>query len=367
MAGADPVQKNKPAAQGDSEGRTKIYLAVGVLVALAVLSVAIAPRGSGISRCNSALFQQSRDTCLQAIALSTGNSSICGQMTGYYADQCYQAIAQNTSNANLCANIRSSAAATSCYTGIANATRDIHTCLEIANSTGADACVYAMAVEYSNSSACSLMELNNVSLACRASVRLDYALMQRNPSICSAITSNNNTNVTYSAVSHSDLAAYPGVSLNISQALEYSSFINATAGARDICYFALAYQSQAPSDCSSIKQSNLSTVCTRSISAIANYSAARSSSATVNFTALMNQCNGQLDQQQCQYGVLYIEALQYRNVTYCKGIGAPYSYQCYYGVAQETNDTSYCSYIDNATLNSACVGSVSGLYAVNQS
>lgn len=370
MAGPDPIpkQKARAAGHGGVEDRTRIYLVVGVLVALAALSVLLAPRGTGVSRCGSALFQQSRDTCIESVAVSTGNSSLCGQLGGLYADQCYQVIAQNTTNASLCGKIGSEAASASCYTSIANATGSVRDCLSIGNSTYADACVYGLAVAGSNSSACSLMGLGNGSQACIASVSLDRALGRRNSSACSGITSNDNSSIAYEAVGHSDLSAYPGVSLNISQAMEYASFLNVTMGARDVCYFALAYQSLTPSDCGEISQGNLSTVCAKSVSYLINSSTAVHANATVNFTALMNQCAAQPQNgQQCRYGVFYIEALQYRNVTYCRSIAAPYSYQCYYGVAQETNNTSYCSYIDNATLNSACIGAVSGLYAVNQS
>jgi hypothetical protein len=362
----DGKDSEKETGRQHGENRLIAYVAVAILVALAAVSMLFSSGqgGSSISHCNSYAFQQDRDSCLESLAASTSNASLCASLPSSYADGCYQAIAQNTSNTSICGRISSQSLQGQCYMDQAYSRMDPGICMMI-NGSSADACIYKLAAQMHNSTACSLIP-NSSAQVCYAAVYLGEAIEQGSGAVCSRIVSDNSTAVAESALENVNMSQYYGVDINLTQTLEYDALSSYTIGARDLCYVSVAYRTGNSSYCGYAQDKNLSESCNTTISYALSGSAAVVNS-TANFTALLNSCNGQTDSQQCTYGVFYVEAVQSKNVSYCKHIPAPNSYQCYYAMASENNDTSYCSYIGNATLNNDCVSAVDGLFAVNSS
>lgn len=348
-------------AENDRKLRVYAGIAIGIL-ALAALSSLLVPSGTGQSRCGSIVSQGGKYGCIESAAVSSRNSSLCGSLPGSYADQCYLAIAENTSNQRLCGKINGSNASGECYVYIANYTKDPQLCSS-AGSAFESQCAYHIAVMTNNSEACSLVNGTAGQMECNATIEFAKALQYGKPAYCAGIESDNSSYVAYGMLQNVSLSSRFGLELNITRMEEYSIFLNSTIGARDLCYLGMAYQYGNSTYCSYLQDGNLSDACMSSVSP-AQTSAANNGSATLNASVIHSLCsNAGANATTCQYGYMSLEALQTGNLSICKGIPSPYSYTCFYYIARKYNDTAYCNYISNATLNSACIGDIQGLYS----
>ncbi len=344
-------------AHDEYVGRLRAYgLVAAIIIVLAIVSFAVAPSGSGIAGCRSILFGTSQP-CVESLAIETLNSTMCAGLHPAYANQCYLAIAQNTSDQELCRRINGSVAAGQCYLYIANSTKDPALCSMVNGSAGSE-CAYSIAVETNDTSACPGGSGTGAGKECASTIYMNDAVKTGNAALCSEITSSNESNDTYGIIINSSLGKYPGLALNITQILEYGAITNATVGAMGICYTSVAMRTGNESYCNYVQGSALGNACTEYF-----IRSNQSKSGSFNATALMGYCNqAGANSTTCKYGLETVEAYDSGNLTICKGIPAPYSYNCYYYLAEKYNDSSYCNYIANSTINGACVGDVSGLY-----
>ncbi len=360
MAYKDSKKAN--VGQEDKDERLRLYAAGAlVLAVLAAISVLLIPSSSSaVSRCNSLLFQQDRYECIESAAVSTHNSTMCGSLYGAYADSCYMSIALNTTNPQLCGKINSTAVSDECYIYVANYTSNPSLCSKVGGALGSE-CAYHMAVDTNDTQACALVNGTAGQLECRSTIYFNNAIGHGSASSCASIYTNNDTTSSEGILQNSSIGRYAGLSFNITKILEFAVFQNQTVGARDICYTGLAYESHNSTYCKFIQNSNLTSVCTEGSAIHASYGSMGSNS-TLNMTALLNSCNGQPDAAECRYSYMSLDALETGNVTICKNIPSGYSSTCWYYLAEKYNSTSYCSYISNTTLNTACVGDIEGLY-----
>ncbi len=339
----------------------KYAAAAVIILALALVSVLAVPhQSSGTSRCNSLLLEQDKYGCVESVAVSTRNSTACALLPSSYSDSCYASIAINTSDPRLCGLINSTNLSDGCYVHVANYTHDISICGYASQPAGSE-CAYGMAVEEGNASACSLVRGYGGQLECESTIYFDIALKNSSQSYCTRIRTNNDTAMAEGMLQNSSLGSYTGLGFNITQAIEFSAYYNGTMGARDMCYASLAYKSGNSTYCSLIQNNGLSNICTKQ-SAAGTQSSMGTANSVVNVTALLNSCSGQQNEAACRYQYMTVAALQTDNVTLCKEIPAAYSATCFYYLAVKYNDTAYCSYIENTTLNTACVGDIEGLY-----
>ena len=364
---ADSDSKTARAAKAENDERLRLY-AVGVvaLVVLAIISVLLIPSsGSGVvARCNSLLLQQDRYGCVESAAITASNGTMCGTLTGSYRDSCYLSVAMNTTNLAFCGRINSTNASNECYMYFANYTDNPSVCEEIGGALGSE-CAYHIAVATNSTGDCSFVNGTRGRLDCNATVDFDNAVRYDNSSYCAGIYSNNDTATSEGILQNSSAGRYPDLSLNITQMLlEITAYHNQTMGARDLCYTSLAYKSHNSTYCSGILNASLNSLCSSETAGSASGKNA-STNSTLNMTALLNSCNGQANATVCRYTYMYLNAEMTGNVMMCKNIPSNYSslsFQCFYNLAEKYNSTSYCGYITNSTLNSACVGVVEGLY-----
>ena len=351
----------------ESDRRVMVFALAGALVLLAAVSFLFIPRGTGVKACNSTLVLQNRYSCIESLAISEGNGTMCSLLQEPYADNCYQTIAMNTSNAVMCGYISSNGTAAACYSYIGESRDNASICGQIrGNATSAGACIYHVAAVTEDAGLCSIISGHNKALSCYSTVYLEKAVYSSNLTACAYIASNNDTNITEYALQNANLSRFPGVDANITTYLEKTAFLNATLGARDACYMSLAFSTGNSIYCGYTQGRNLSASCRLAFSQKSK--ANTNAISTANFTALLGMCSGQSNQTQCTDGVLYLEAVETRNVSICGKLSQADTYghyQCYYAMAKEYNNTRYCSYITNSTLNSDCVLAVEGAFNVN--
>lgn len=348
-------------AENDRKLRLYAGAALGI-VALALLSLLLVPSGTGVARCSSIALQGGKSSCIESVAIASRNSSLCGSLSGAYAGQCYLSIAENTSNQRLCGRINDSNASSECYVYIANYTKDPQLCSS-AGSAFVSQCAYHIAVMTNSTAACRLVNGTAGQLECNATIDLAEALHHDNPAFCASIRTSNNSSAAYGVLQNVSLSGYLNLVTNITQLEEYSIFLNRTISARDFCYLGIAYQYKNSTYCNYVQDNNISDACL----AYANTDSGRAanrSNATLNASVIHTLCStGGANATSCQYGYMALEALQTGNLSICKGIPSPYSYTCFYYIARKYNDSAYCNYINNATLNSACIGDIQGLYS----
>lgn len=353
-----PIDKNKTEME---KLRPYILIAI-VLVALAFLSTFIVDFVAKPGVCSSA-YQQQNYNCIEQLAYATSNAQICSSLPSSYANQCYLSISENTKNESVCQRASDVNVSSECTMFIANATMDPGLCGNLQQDDMAE-CIDRIALEEGQPGLCTRLASENSSSLCLNAVYFNDAISNLNGSYCRLMTENNSMDTTFASLElAAESAKYNYV--NITQVLDYAALANVSIGARDACYLSLAYVSGDKSYCAYASNAT-STLCGTVAADFGTTSTANTTEA-VNYTALMNSCTQAESYTQCNDTIGYMIAVGEKNLTKCGKLSTNYAYQCYYGLAQEFNNTSYCSYIKNYTLNNECVLSISSSYIANQS
>ncbi len=332
-------------------GRIMPYAAIAImLVLLALISQALVRSPSAWEACGNANTQQSY-SCLQQLAYSASNASVCARLPGQYASQCYFAVGEKTRNATICRMAYDSNDTAGCIAFVANATKDPRLCSSIGAGSVAG-CVDPLAVASMNMSACGLIPEQSQRSLCLAAVGINSAVNGLNQSYCSRIQSNSNTSQTLAAL---DLVSLSNrLYSNFTQVFGYVAISNATFGARDMCYVSLAYATSNRSYCALVS-GNVSGLCNFTA---AHFKVSYNTTSATNYTAFLNLCYQQGGGSGCNSTAQYLKAVSARNMSDCTGLSSAYSWQCYYTLAQLYNNTKYCSYISNATFNNQCISAI---------
>ncbi|MDE1851380.1 MAG: hypothetical protein KGH69_01670 [Candidatus Micrarchaeota archaeon] len=335
--------------------KLRLYGAVVIIIlALAALSFLLSPGGSAADRCMSSPLIGNRYSCIETLAFATGNSTLCSSLPSATADQCYGAMAQNLSDATLCGKISDSNASGSCFESLAIATGNYTLC-SYAPQAVKDSCLMTMSAASNSSAICDGISDPLGRSECSSSIYLSLAVKSGNVSYCSSVMQRSNYSVTNRIVS--DAAASHGANLTLAPILNYYEFGNVTIGARDFCIASVAYQSKNLSYCSGAGNGTAVGIC----ASLVNDTLRSSSQAygTINYTQLIYSCyNSTGDYQSCNSTYMSLKAISTGNATICATLPTNYSYSCYSSLAQELNDSVYCSYIKNGTVSSACYTSL---------
>ncbi|MDE1824489.1 MAG: hypothetical protein KGI00_00115 [Candidatus Micrarchaeota archaeon] len=331
--------------------RLRLYAAIVIAVAvIAVVSVVLAPHGSLLSRCLSTPISGNKYSCIETLALATGNSTMCGMLPNNTADNCYATLAHNQSNASLCGRISNQGSSSSCFVSLALSTDNYALCSQ-ASAAYRDDCLLQLAGKDLSSAVCDGISNATKRMECGSSVNLSGALKYGNSSYCQTVSPS--TNYTISSSIISDAETFSRVNASLSSVIDYYALANLSMSARDFCYTSVAYQHGNYSYCSGIGNSTVKGICaalanSTTVSRALNYT-------ELNYTALIYQCyNTTGDYQTCNSTYLTLKALRSRNLTICSTLPTNYSNNCYSSLAQEYNDSAYCSYIKNGTVSSAC-------------
>ncbi len=343
-----------------SQEKLRLYLAITILLAVfAVALYLITPNTRTKSGCLSFLTPTARYSCLGHLALSTRNATLCSIMPVAYADSCYKAVGTETLNYSICAGIHDPGYAASCAESIANTTGSAKPC-SVLNGTYRNGCVATSAVKLLNESYCAYASNASAAELCSSAVGVALSEKSGNASYCASVNNSIDPAVTGSILQYSGASGY--TLGNISTALgtplsylEYGSGFNLSA--RDICYLKLASKLHNGRYCSYIYNASAAGICNStfaSAASVANTSAA-------NYTQMLNGCSQKSVYMNSNYStlctesVLLYKAIETRNASVCKELGINLSSTCYTNLAQTYNDSQYCSYITNASENSACV------------
>lgn len=356
--------KNAPTNKAVT-GRDNIRLYViiaAALIAIALLSTFLADFSSRPGPCSEPFGHQNYN-CLAQIAYNTSNTTMCGSIPTYYSGSCYTAIAEKTDNQTLCTKTSDNLQSALCTTYIANKTDSPSLCSKL-NASFMTGCIDALAVSRGMPGLCVQISNSSSKNICLTAIYFSKAIGSSNASYCSDIVSNNDSNVTFGGLR---LSGGTGLKyVNITQMLTYASFGHAYIGARDACYLSMAYELSNNTYCGYVSN-NMTSVC--------NFTATRTSTMQnntaqnvnqLNYTAFMNVCIKQESYSQCSSVVNYIQSISTNNVSSCASLSGFYANQCYYSIAERYNNTKYCSYIQNATLNGQCILSITTGYSKNQ-
>ncbi len=347
-----PVQKGVEQGQ-----RFKLYLAITLILVGAALAVALIPKGTPLQRCNSLVFLQSKYSCISQLAISSSNASMCSYLPGNYSASCYSSIAENSSNASLCrySFAKDSAIGSECFAYFANMTGNVSFCANIIEPYKFN-CVTKLSVRSANVSSCSMLSAQNQT-ACSSAVYLSEAIAYRSASFCSLISSNMAQNAEMKAVENTPLLSLlGGVNGYNSYLFPYMlAMPNESISLRDLCYLYVAKESSNSSICNSISSSQLRQLCATECSRTNATHAALNASQVL---AACNETSAYMSKSQCITYLTITESIATHNLTWCKSLGPKYYDTCYSDFASAFKNSTYCSYITNATANSACLANL---------
>ncbi len=320
-----------------------IYIAATVaIMCIAFLFVLFGEHGSALQRCKGIILQPQRVSCLDALAGTEMNASICN-LIGYAQsrDSCVSGIAESTSSIALCSQLSDSGARADCVLKISESERNISDCALVDapyNST----CAYEIASEerFANVQDCASIQNETLRLTCTYLYDYGSALASDNASYCKPLTNVRNMSIM------AEIFNMGG--MNSSQLMSLST-INVTP--QNYCYYSLAMRTHDRSLCS-FMSGYMNAICSGALSntTIPN---------NVTGKTMCNYASSSWLKFMCEYGVLTAQAVQERNASVCMQISGnttvmQYQYACITAIAQKYKDVSYCNYISNATVNNDC-------------
>ncbi len=344
--------------------------AIGILLALTLVIYLLIPSGSAFERCRGIALSGYRYSCLENLAQSTGNYSICRYVPEPMANNCYSSIAEQEKNLSIC-NMASGQSNADCAIYIANSTDSYQDCAAL-NGTYLDRCDMGLAIRLENASICNGITDGANRTMCTSAISFEKAVVGENASYCTTVENNTNLNETglffaYLNAYGNKAYTYTNITDPISSII-LSQYVNASP--RDECYVDLAMKSHNQAYCSSISNQSLVQICAYySVAGSSTTIPAANSSLQLNFsenyTQLYQQCiDNKTLSQYCpsisqlkeQYMLYY--AILNKNASACASFNQSLGNYCYFSLAISYNQSSYCGYIQNGTANSACVEAV---------
>ncbi|MGC8662388.1 MAG: hypothetical protein ACP5RT_01220 [Candidatus Micrarchaeia archaeon] len=330
------------------KGKNNIILysiLVIILLILALVSTLLNQVKSPQQRCASIILPQEKASCFTSLAITTNNASVCENLNGSYLSSCYQILAYNTNSPNLCKNLLSlqPSSGINCIKHFANLTGNATLC-NLLPSADSQSCFFSAALTSNNKSLCNFVGAN--SSLCFSSLSFSNAIKYENLSSCNNVSQSTNTSFIYSLLSFSKNELNLTLSSFASSFISYGYKINA----KDLCVIDVASELRNTSICSKLDSFMANQLCLRVVSppsAISNY---------INYTALLDSCaNSGAFANICRESILISEAVATKNISICKSMNQSSSWNCFSSLAHATGNTSYCGYISNATINSACL------------
>ncbi len=357
--------------------KLRLYAAIAaVIAALAVVMAALqAPQRSAVGNCLGIALSSYRDSCIGALAYSTSNASLCGRMsTSEGSDLCLLNVSLENNNASSCGGISSQRTKDLCVYSIANRTNAPGLCATL-DSVTRDQCVTQLASKLREPGLCANASGSYAASVCTSAAELSIAYATSNSLLCGLVGNSTDPSTVSNITAYPDAYASSSSQGNylsgrgIESPFNFVQFLpNVTYSARDMCYMYISYTTGDQAYCASIPNATLSSVCyeTTPSSPSANSSAASNSlgiylnGTSLNYTLISKEMctNSSLSTQDCNNLVLLYEALQTKNTSICASLPDLVSFTCYSSLASKYSNSSYCSYITNASLNSACVQNV---------
>lgn len=359
------------------------FLAIFLILLVILYTIFVHPvsnTNNNVSNCSSIILSSYKDSCILSLAENQSNPVLCRQLPSSTADQCYSYIAQETLNASLC-YASGSTLSQSCIVYVATKTDNPLLCPKLIGNNSTN-CSIDLAINNNKSSSCNYLTNSSAKIMCYSSLNLSLAYKTKSTSYCTSMSgikndSFSNNIIDYSGVSLSSSGSNSSI-FYVSPLSYLESLQNISYSPKDICYITVSMSSKNSTYCNEIKNQTLYSLCSsssyysntnnvqttnssKSNSSILNIS--KQFSENFNYSSILRTCLNYSNTygtgtSGCNYTVSIIHAITTRNVSYCPSGNITYSYQCYYLLAKTLNQTKYCSYILNATQNSACYQSL---------
>ncbi|MGC8622888.1 MAG: hypothetical protein ACP5SJ_01870 [Candidatus Micrarchaeia archaeon] len=339
-----------------------LYSGIAILFVAVALAVMVfqyfAFHRSALRSCTSILLPQNRQQCLQNLALYTGNASVCNYALGQGKYECLANFAESSNSLSDCQAINHSSPYYSlCVYNISYSSESINGCELIPNSSYSSACIYSIAKKlgFESPSYCSGIRNTSLKNTCLYMYDFNAANAYENISYCSLLPNGQNSTLLYLMASQASGfgSSSPGYGVTLPL---YYYVMNATP--KSVCFYSLAVKTKNPSLCSYIGGS-LSATCSYVVKAsmlnLNESSNLTLNSSSMNASIMCNSTPSYL-KGYCMAGIETTLAIKERNVGVCLNMSSTtFSYPCIEALARTYADPSYCDYIQNATVQSACL------------
>ncbi|MGC8709995.1 MAG: hypothetical protein ACP5RF_00035 [Candidatus Micrarchaeia archaeon] len=344
MLGSDKAEHKNTFSSNPTKARLLLYVSITAIIVLLAISTTIESKGSQLQRCLNVVVAQNKYSCLESLALSTSNGSICSYLPGLQSASCYSSVAEQSNAISLCYNALgiSSAIGASCVSEFAAQQGNPNLCSSLPQQY-VSKCAFYASINSSDVHGCSLVSGANNSI-CVSSINVINALKYNNPALCMNVSNSTNETTIFSILQYSKVKM--NASLESLQISMPSSGYNITA--RDLCTISVAEKSGAASYCSGISNSEIKGIC---------YGLVSPAPVTApNYTAMLASCESSGSfAGTCRNMVLLSEAVATKNISICRGFNETFSWQCFSSLAQYYKNPSYCGFISNSTVNNACM------------
>ncbi|MFI5412387.1 MAG: hypothetical protein ACHQX1_00665 [Candidatus Micrarchaeales archaeon] len=336
------------------EDKRKLFImGTGILVALA-LSIVIfnslfvhSSTAYYPGNCGNQTSYQQTTSCIDALANTTLNSTVCYYIQGEQQSNCIFNIAQKTQNVSICGQISPSDKYYSkCILDLNKKYQSTSLCEYLPRSTALP-CIYNVSAHYNFSSASICSQLNNKSYSSECTYLYYYknAISTQNKALCAYLPNKNNATdlyfINYNASRNSTFAIENYISL---------SYLNISV--QNYCYYSLAVNENNAAICNSISGS-FAAECSYYVQEI-NASKISFNLNTTNITASCGSYSG-YTRNLCNYDYSVKQALANKNTTACSMINiSSEKDECILQVAINTTKNSYCAQISNSTIKYVC-------------
>lgn len=358
-----PSSKTQTGFTEEEHTRFRLYAAVVMIFLFIGVIFLIIPKGSYLSQCMGVVINTQKEACLYSLAASSSNSSVCNYIPGSLANSCYVNVALHEKSAAACGLVRNNTTASSgCVIQIANTTGNFMLCENLSQQY-ANACNADIAMASANVSLCSRVSNASMQSVCGSSINVNKAIISGRTSYCLNVTNTTNKTTIQEIISKtSSVQNKIGVGdlVNTSTAyyLNYVMLLpNESGNARDTCYILVAAETQNRTACKSVSSKLLSNLCYYNVGGKTNSSLEYNTS--TNFTTALNSCKSAGTYASfCTQSILIAKAIVTENSTICSTMQSDIGDQCYTSIADHYQNSTYCGYITNSSMNSACLMSL---------
>lgn len=345
--GEDAAKERYKIILTKGDKRKLMIMSAGVLVILALVVLLLGfVHKPPLAACEGIILVQNRYSCLQNLAFSTANASVCARLPYPNNDSCITKVAEDTNSISTCAGTSGSPFYDQCVSNVSYSLQNPAYCNGISNSVSESECVYgvAKASSFSSLSYCQQIRDGYYAGLCNSMYYYGRALSLGNASYCSFLTNSVNNSILTNMSSPASVSNY--TYLNFSESL-YLSILNTTP--RSYCYYKAALLTGNPGLCS------LASGAAEELCAYSFYARANSTTNYTNLNASYLCANVPSSfKSYCIAGVGVASAVNTDNVSACLGLPTQEQFSCISTLASRYNNTSYCSYLTNSTEMSIC-------------
>lgn len=329
---------------------------------------------SQFNKCEAIILNSYKNSCLMSLANTTKNISICNNVDQINKNKCILDIANLKNNTNFCNLINNSTLSYNCILNIGIKTQNQTICSNLNGSFRAS-CLYYFAKlnNFNNINVCKSITNTSDQNICTNLFYYNEMIRTKNQNYCSNLLNqsnftilnlmlNNNINKSVNLVNNiAKTANSSSVNNNIlNEAGSLNLIVNSSSSIiqlmsynitpQNFCYFNSAIISKNSSICS--QTGNLGFACNNELSS------QQISNKTSNLTAQINNCNKLASYNLtslCSIGIYTTYAIKTRNISICLKISNIYEKNiCITNMALQLNNSNYCSYLNNTTIESSC-------------